>query len=133
MVKQEKQQETQVIVLNPYKDIDFNNIPNANDQIDLEQFVPPVLSGKEHIGELFALLDYQILSGEDSDYGKDYMLLTVYDYKTDDIVMMSTGSQFVMPAVQALVDNSLTPCKFRFEKLGRSYKMVNNPEDNIPF
>lgn len=120
MAKESEEKQPEIILINPYADIDAHNLPDVGDYVDPEQFIPVVLSALDHIGEVFGLLDYKDMEG---DLGA-YMLLTVYDYKTDDIVMISTGSMFVMPVIRTLFASNIPPCRFKFEKLGRSYKLV---------
>ena len=131
MAKSEEKTPPEIIVVDKYANMDFSNVKAVGSLVDLEQFVPPIYSGKEMIGKPLVLLDYQLMDAESGDFDNEWMLLTCHDFETDDRILVSTGSMFVMPAVQHIVDTLKEPVTFQFVKLGRSYKIGD--VDNAPF
>jgi len=129
-----KETKQEIIVIDPYSKITADMFTAIPDDVNIEQFAPPLLKPKEHFGEVFGLVDYDEMEADtESEYDNDWMLLTVFDFQADSIAVMSTGSQFVMPVVRLLAETGSLPCLISFEKLGRSYKIVRANNNGMPF
>jgi len=107
-----------------------NAIIERSQMLDVEEFLPPVLSAEDEIGKNYIFRSYEMTKG---DFG-DYMLVLITDIEENQDYLMRAGGANFMFQFKALADANVLPFYGALKQLGsRSYCLGRAVEKEQPF